>query len=100
MDLRVYYQKLRQIEATIAEPFVVVVSRETAEGGKAGLKSEVPRRLAAKLIAEEKAVQATAEEAAAYHAEQERQRNAAQEEAEAMRGLKQPQMAVKPQKKL
>lgn len=56
MDLRAYYQKIRKIEAEITEPFVVVVSRATEEGGKAGVKTTVPKRVAAKLIAEEKAV--------------------------------------------
>jgi hypothetical protein len=55
MDLRAYYQKIRKIEATIKEPTVVIVSRATPEGGRGGVKNEVPRRLAARLIAEEKA---------------------------------------------
>ena len=55
MDLRVYFQKLRQIEADIEEPSVAIVSRETPDGGKAGVITDVPRRVAAKLIAEEKA---------------------------------------------
>ena len=38
MDLRVYYQKIRKIEAELPEPFVVVVSRETPDGGKAGVQ--------------------------------------------------------------
>jgi hypothetical protein len=52
MDLNVYYQKIRAQEAAIAEEFPVVVSHDTADGGKAGHKTEVPRRLAAKLIVE------------------------------------------------
>lgn len=55
MDLRVYYQKIRAIEAAIEEPFVTIISRETSDGGKAGVKTEVPRKLAARLIAEERA---------------------------------------------
>ncbi len=47
MDLRVYYQKIRKFEAEIPEPFVVLVSRETPDGGKAGVKTDVPRSLAA-----------------------------------------------------
>jgi len=50
MDLRHYYQKIREIESKIAEEFTVVVSHETPDGGKAGTKTEVPRRLAAKMI--------------------------------------------------
>jgi hypothetical protein len=73
MDLRAYYQKIRSIEADLTEPFVVVVSRRTEEGGKAGVKSEVPKTLAAKLIAEEKVTAASAEEATEFRTEQERQ---------------------------
>ncbi len=66
MDVKVYYQKLRQIEAEIAEGEVVVVSLETADGGKAGVKTEAPRAIAAKLIVEGRARLATEEEATAY----------------------------------
>ena len=52
MDLRLYYQKIRDIEATIADEFPVVVSRETGDGGKSGTLTEVPRRVAAKMIVE------------------------------------------------
>lgn len=83
MDLKVYYKKIREIEASITEPVAVVISRATEDGGKAGMKSEVPRRLAAKLIAEEKAELASAEEAAEYRAELETQWKAAASEAQA-----------------
>ena len=33
MDIRVYFQKIREIERNIQEPYVVVVSLETPEGG-------------------------------------------------------------------
>lgn len=64
MDLRVYYQKIRKLESEIAEPFVVVVSRETPDGARPGVKTEVPRKLAARLIAEEKVDLASADEEA------------------------------------
>lgn len=66
MDLREYYRKIREIEAEIGEANVVVVSRKTSEGGVRGVKSEVPRNVAAKLIADGRAVLACAEEAARY----------------------------------
>ncbi len=56
MDLRSYYLAIRQIAAGIERADVVVVSRETADGGRAGIKSTVPRELAAKLIVEGRAV--------------------------------------------
>lgn len=69
MDLRVFYQKIKQAEEAILETFVVVVSRETPDGGRAGLKTEVPRGLAARLVVEGRAVLASVEEAEAYRAE-------------------------------
>ena len=69
MNLRVYYQKIRTLEAEIAEPFAVIISRETGDGGKAGVKSDVPRYLAAKLITEEKAELASPQEAAQFRME-------------------------------
>jgi hypothetical protein len=74
MDLRVYYRKLRKIEAELPEPYVVVVSRETPDGGKPGVSTEVARSLAAKLIVEDQATLATAEEAALFRADGERRR--------------------------
>ncbi len=63
MDLKLYYQKIREIESRITEEFPIVVSRETGDGGKEGTKVEVQRRLAAKLIVEGSARLATSEEA-------------------------------------
>jgi hypothetical protein len=79
MDLRVYYQKIRTLEAELPDPFVVVVSRETTDGGKAGIKTDVPRRLAARLIVEGRADLASLEEAAQFKAERERDLKAAEE---------------------
>ena len=52
MDLRLYYQKIRDVELTIADEFPVVVSRDTGDGGKSGTLTEVPRRIAAKMVVE------------------------------------------------
>jgi len=78
MDVRIYFQKLRKIEAAIPEPYVVIVSRETSDGGKPGLKTVVARGLAAKLIVEDQAALATPEEAAEFYAETERRRREAE----------------------
>ncbi len=83
MDLRAYFQKIRKVESELAEPFVVVVSRETADGGKPGVKTEVPRALAARLIVEDLAALASPEEAEAFRSERE-QRRAEILEAEAL----------------
>ena len=78
MDVRVYFQKVRQLEATITHEHVVVVSEETSDGGKAGVLTEVSRGIAAKLIIESRAKLATAEQAKAYHAGEAVKREAAQ----------------------
>ena len=66
MDLQVYYQKIREMETKIADEFPLVVSMETADGGKGGTKTEVPRRLAAKLLVEGLARLASKDELKAY----------------------------------
>lgn len=66
MDLKQFYHKLHLIEEGIAEPHVVVVTHETADGGRAGHKVEVSRVNAARLILEGRAHLATAEEVAGY----------------------------------
>jgi hypothetical protein len=68
MNLRVYYQKIRDAEARIADEFPIVVSKETTDGGKGGTKTEVPRKIAARLIVEGVAEVAGAEETAAFRA--------------------------------
>ena len=50
MDLRGYYQKIREVESKIADAFAVIMSLETPDGGKAGTQTEVTRSLAAKMI--------------------------------------------------
>lgn len=64
--MKVFYQKLRQVEANFPEPHVVVVSQETPDGGRAGVRTEAPREVAARMIVEGKARAATAEEAVEF----------------------------------
>lgn len=63
MDLQIYYKKIRETEESLSSPSVVVVSHETPDGGREGVRTEVSRRIAAKLIVEGSARLATAEEA-------------------------------------
>ncbi len=77
MDLRSYYKKLRDVERTIVEEFPVVVSEETPEGGVPGVLTEVPRKLAARLVAEGRAEVADAKTAARYREEAEEKRHVA-----------------------
>lgn len=50
MDLKMYYEKVRETKAKIASEYVVVASLETPDGGKAGVLTEVPRALAARMF--------------------------------------------------
>jgi hypothetical protein len=54
MDLKVFYQKVRQVEAGIEEPHVVVISHDTPDGGRAGVASEVKKTVAARMWWREK----------------------------------------------
>ena len=70
MDVRLYYQKIREIEDIIDGAVAVVVSHETPEGGKAGVQTDVPKRTAARMIVEGIAHLATAEEVKLFRAAQ------------------------------
>ncbi|MEJ7606972.1 MAG: hypothetical protein WKF37_12080 [Bryobacteraceae bacterium] len=62
MDIRMYFQKVRELERSLQDPFVVVVSLDTSDGGKAGVTTEVSRFRACQLVVEGKARLATKEE--------------------------------------
>jgi hypothetical protein len=66
MDLRAYYQKIRETEAKITEAFPVVVGCDSQNAGRAGVCTEVSRAVAAKMFAEGTARQATPDEAKAF----------------------------------
>lgn len=67
MDLRAYYGRIREVEKRLGESAgVVLVSRETPDGGRAGVLVEAPARVAAKMIVDGRAEEASAEEAAAF----------------------------------
>lgn len=85
MDLKRYYQKIRQVESTIVDPFAVVVSLETADGGKAGTVTEVPPRVAAKMVVDGVAKLASPEDAQRLRAAQAEAQRAAEEAAAASR---------------
>ncbi len=81
MDVRGFFRKVKEVEATIPEDHVVVVSQETPDGGVAGRFTEVSRHNAARLIVEGRAKLADAGEAATFRAER------AQENDEAIRRM-------------
>lgn len=80
MDIRVYYQKIRQTASSIPAEHVVVVSLETPDGGRGNVKTEVSREMAAKLMVEGKARLASDGEASDFRAEAAEQRRRAEEE--------------------
>jgi hypothetical protein len=55
MNVKAYYQKIRELEQTLTDSFVVIVSHDTPDGGRGGLLTEVPKHLAARMIADERA---------------------------------------------
>jgi hypothetical protein len=78
MDLRTYYQKIRDMQSTIPAQDVVVISKATDDGGKSGVPAEVSREVAAKMVVEGSAVLATADEATAFQTKQAAAQKAAQ----------------------
>jgi hypothetical protein len=52
MDLRVYYQKIRETVAKYPDKDVVIVSRATGDGGRSGVCTEVPKEIAAVMVVE------------------------------------------------
>jgi len=83
MDLKLYYQKIRDKESEITDAFPIVVSNETADGGKPGLLTEVTPGIAAKMLVEGVARLAAAEEAQAFKAAQAEARRVAEQAAAA-----------------
>ena len=69
MDLRIYYQQLRQVEATVPTDPVLVCSLATSDGGKAGVISEVRRGVAAQLLLQGRARLASDDESVEFRAD-------------------------------
>jgi len=66
MDLKAYYAKVRETAARYPEKDVVIVSRATGDGGKAGVYTEVPREVAAAMVVEGTADVAATDAAEAF----------------------------------
>lgn len=80
MDLRIYYQKIRNERGRIPDEFPIVVSNETPDGGKGGALTEVTRELAAKLLVDGAARLANNVEATEFRQRQVDMRKAAEDE--------------------
>ena len=52
---------------SLSEPSAVMVSKETPDGGKAGVRTEVSREVAARMIVEGRASVASPEEASEFY---------------------------------
>jgi hypothetical protein len=78
VDVKQYFRKMREIEDGLADPYPVVVSLETSDGGKAGAVCEVPRSVAAKMILERRATLATLEQKELFFQQQEAAKKAAE----------------------
>jgi hypothetical protein len=63
MDLQAYYKKIRRLESSLKDPSAVLVSLDTPDGGREGVRTEVPRFIAARMVVEGSARLATEEEA-------------------------------------
>jgi sRNA-binding protein len=66
MDLKAYYQRIRELERGFGSEAVVLVSLDTPDGGKAGVLTEAPAHVAARMIVGGRARAATAEESAEF----------------------------------
>jgi hypothetical protein len=84
MNVTAYYQKVRETEAELANP-CVVVSETTADGGKAGVRIEVPRRVGARMIVDGVARAATEQESREFQEEKAEAKRAADQLAAANR---------------
>lgn len=85
MDIRIYFQKVREVESTLSTPFVIVSSLETPDGGKPNVMTEVPRSVAARLVVEGKARLANADEIKDYYDREQQARLLAEQAAAASR---------------
>jgi hypothetical protein len=85
MNLKSYYQKIREVEGSLSHPFVVLVSHATSDGGKEGLLTEVPKELAAKMIADGRAHAANDDVAQEFHEKKAEAKRVADSEAAANR---------------
>lgn len=70
MDVKSYFRSVRELEAQLAEGDHVVVSLRTADGGREGVKSEVPREIACRMVVEKRARLANEEEREEFRREQ------------------------------
>jgi hypothetical protein len=81
MDLRAYYKKVRETEATLPSPHAVVVSLATPDGGKAGVTTEGSTPIAARMLVEGSAREASPQESETFRERNEREKKASEDAA-------------------
>ena len=81
MNLKAYYQKIREVEHTLPEPFAVLASHATADGGREGVLMEVPSPIAAKMITDGRAHLVSADEARDFRQKTQEAKRAVDDEA-------------------
>jgi len=81
MDLRAYYRNIRETERSLPSPQVVIVSLSTPDGGKAGIVTETPTAIAARMIIDGIARQASDDERERFQKQNEAAKQAADEAA-------------------
>lgn len=101
MNLKSYYKKIHEVEATLEGDNVLIVSEATPDGGRAGVKTLTTKRVAAQLVVEGKARIASEDERAEWELAEEERREAARREELAQRiqvqVIADPEPARKPQ---
>lgn len=85
MDVKQFYQQVRELSAQLPADAIVIKSVSTPNGGKAGVFTEVCRQTAAMQIILGTAVLATAEEAKVYYRDMEAKRQLAEKALELTR---------------
>lgn len=86
MDVKQFYQQVRELSAQLPADTLVIKSLSTTNGGKAGVFTEVSRQTAAMQIILGTAVLATSEESTTYYRDMEAKRQLA-EKAQALTRL-------------
>lgn len=79
MDLRAYYQKLREAEESLTTPHCIIVSLGTPDGGKPGVVTETPTSVAARMVIEGSARPATEAEIEEFREKEATARQTAEE---------------------
>ncbi|MBI5280511.1 MAG: hypothetical protein HY858_02425 [Candidatus Solibacter usitatus] len=74
MDLKRYFKKVSELESTLPEKDVYIMSLSTADGGVEGVVTQAPKRVACQLVTEGKARLASADEVEMFELEQAEQR--------------------------